>query len=72
MKLALTIVALVLDSLCLALMAAVFLVSHSSDSAKLGVALIATVILANLPALIWNLVPRKQPDASATAAGIFS
>ena len=72
MKIALTVLALVLDLLCLALMVAIFFMSHPSDSAKLGVAILAVVVAGNLPALIWSLLPRKTVDESAAAAGIFS
>ena len=72
MRIALTIVALVLDSLCLALCAFGMLSSETSASGRLGLAIIAVVVLANFPALIWSLVLRKPADASAAAAGIFS
>jgi hypothetical protein len=71
-RIALTVLALVLDVLCLILMVAVFVFSHPSASAKLGVAILAGVIAANLPALIWSLVPRRPPDESVAQAGIFS
>jgi hypothetical protein len=72
MRIALTVVALVLDGLCLALMAAVLLLTHPTASAKLGVAILVVVVAGNLPALIWSLVPRKRIDQAAVQAGIFS
>jgi hypothetical protein len=72
MRIALTVVALGLDVLCLLLMAATLAFSHPSASAKLGVALLAVIIAANLPALIWGLVPRRPADNSVVQAGIFS
>ena len=72
MRIALTVLALVLDGLCLLLMVAVFLFSHPTASARLGVAIIGVVIAANLPALIWALAPRRAADTSVEQAGIFS
>ena len=72
MRIALTVLALVLDGVCLLLMAAVFVFSHPTNSAKLGVAILAVVIAGNIPALVWSLARRKLVDDVAAQAGIFS
>ena len=72
MRIALTVVALALDGLCLAFMAVLLMRSHTSDSARLGIAILGTVVAANLPALVWSLVPHRRPDDASVQAGIFS
>jgi hypothetical protein len=72
LRIALIVLALALDALCLALIAALLFLSHPSDSAKLGMAIIGTVVAGNLPALVWSLLPRRRPDEAALQAGIFS
>jgi hypothetical protein len=72
MRIALTVLALALDGLCLALMAAVLFLTHTTESARLGMAILATVVGGNIPALVWGLVPRRPAEDAAVQAGVFS
>ncbi len=72
MRIALTVLALGLDGLCLAFMAAVLFLTHTTGSARLGMAILASVVAGNIPALVWSLVPRKPADNAAVQAGVFS
>ena len=68
MRLALIVIALVLDGLCLALMAAASFLTRTTVSELVGFGIFAVVIGSNLPSLIWAIRPRKRPDATA---GVF-
>jgi hypothetical protein len=71
MRLALTVLALVLDLLCLLLMGAIVVFSHPARSEALGLAILGTVVAGNIPALVWGLLPRRRADASPATAGVF-
>jgi hypothetical protein len=72
MRVGLTVLALLLDILCLLLMAGVLLFTHPPTSAQLGIALFAVVIGANLPGLIWSLMPPKAAQDHVIRPGIVS
>jgi hypothetical protein len=72
LRIALTILALVLDGLCLILLVAVFFLANPTPSAMLGIGIFAVVILGNLPPLIWGLARSRRPAPTAEAADVFS
>ena len=69
MRIFLIVLALVLDGLCLALMAAVYLLTRTTLPELLGFGIFAVVIAANLPPLIWALATGKR--ANSATAGVF-
>jgi hypothetical protein len=70
-SLGLTILALVLDGLCIALLAAVFLLKRPTPSAILGMGIFVAVILANVPPLILGLIQGRRPARPSATADIF-
>jgi hypothetical protein len=72
LRLGLTILALVLDGLCLILLIAVFFLAHPTPSAMLGIGIFTVVILGNLPPLIWGLTQSRRSAATPEAADVFS
>jgi len=71
MRISLTVIALVLDGLCLLLMLTVLLTRHPTSSALLGLVVLGVIVAGNLPALIWSLVDQRRPNATQATAGIF-
>jgi hypothetical protein len=68
LRIASTVVALVMDGLCIALIGLTLLTQHLSSSGLFGVCLFLVVIVSNLPALVLALFPRRaRRDESATA-----
>jgi hypothetical protein len=67
----LTILALVVDGLCMALLAAVFFLTRPTPSAILGVSIFVAVIFANVPPLILGLVHSRRSLSPPTPADIF-
>ncbi len=71
MRVTLTVLALVLDLLCLMLMGAIVVFSHPGGAEALGFAILGTVVAGNIPALVWALAPRKRADQTPVTAGVF-
>jgi hypothetical protein len=71
LRLGLTILALVLDALCLILLVAVFLMAHPTPSAMLGIGIFTVVILGNLPPLIWGLMQSQRSAPTSDTADVF-
>jgi hypothetical protein len=67
----LTILALVIDGLCLVLLLAVALFGHPGASALFGLGIFGVVLVANLPALVWTLVAGRLRTEVPTTASIF-
>ena len=71
LRIALIVLALALDALCILLIAFTFLTQHFDSDALLGISLFLVVIVANIPPLAWCLFPVRRRDADPAAARIF-
>jgi len=71
LRIALIVLALVLDALCLLLIAITFLTQRFDNDGLLGISVILVVVVANIPPLVWCLFQARRRDADPTAASVF-
>ena len=71
LRIAITILALVLDGLVVALSGLTLLLRHLNATQLLGATVILVVTVPNIPALVWALVPRRRGDEGQVAARVF-
>jgi hypothetical protein len=70
LRIALVVLALVLDVLCIALIALTFLTQHLDAEGLLGVSIFLVVVVANIPPLLWTFFPARR-DANQVTATVF-
>ena len=71
LRVVLTVLALVMDGLCMALIGLTLLTQHLSSSGLFGVCLFLVVIVSNIPALVLALVVRRSSKADSATAMVF-
>jgi len=71
LRIALIVLALALDALCILLIAFTFLTQHFDSYALFGICLFLVVVVGNIPPLVWCLFPARRRDADPAAASIF-
>jgi|HubBroStandDraft_2_1064218.scaffolds.fasta_scaffold732575_2 hypothetical protein len=71
LRIVFTVLALVMDGLCIALIGLTLLTQHLSSSGLFGVCLFLVVIVSNVPALILALIIRRSPKADSATAMVF-
>jgi Na+/H+ antiporter NhaA len=71
LRTALIALALVLDALCIILIAFTFFTQHLDNEGLLGISLFLMVIVANVPPLVWCLFPPRPRAGDPAAASIF-
>ena len=71
LRIALIVLALVLDALCILLIALTFVTQRLDREGVVGVSILLVVILANIPPLVWCLVRPPRRDETPAAASIF-
>ena len=67
-RIGLVVLALVLDALCIALIALTFLTQHLDPEGRIGVSIFLVVVVANIPPLAWALLPGRRREADRAAA----
>ena len=71
LRIAITVLALVLDVLFIALFAVTLLIRHLTSSQLIGGGVILAVLVPNVPALILALIPRRPRTDRRVTAGVF-
>jgi hypothetical protein len=71
LRIALIVLALVLDALCILLIALTFVTQRLDREGVVGVSVFLTVILANIPPLVWCLFAPRRREEDPAAARIF-
>jgi hypothetical protein len=71
LRIAITILALVLDVLVVGLSGLTLLLRHLTGTQLLGGTVILVVTVPNIPALVWALVPRRRGGDGQVAARVF-
>jgi hypothetical protein len=71
LRIALIVLALVLDAPCILLIALTFVTQHLDLEGVIGVSIFLVVIFANIPPLVWCLFPPRRRDEDPAAAKIF-
>ena len=71
LRTALIALALVLDALCIILIAFTFFTQHLDNEGLLGISLFLVVVVANIPPLVWCLFRPPRRDEDPAAASIF-
>jgi hypothetical protein len=71
LRIALVVLALVLDALCVALIALTFATQHLDSEGVIGVSIFLVVIVANVPPLVWTFFQGRRRDADPATASVF-
>jgi hypothetical protein len=71
LRVSLTILALVMDGLCIALIGLTFLTRHLNTSGLVGVSMFLVVIVSNIPALVLALTLNRPRHDDRATAGVF-